>query len=75
MVLILECIVVCFILLVPCVVAIANGTENASFLFEKEVEERVLKIGLITEERLEKNRKRFRFWGLSVMIAFILFAV
>ena len=75
MVLILECIVVCFILLVPCVVAIANGTENAAFLFEKEVEERVLKIGLITEERLEKNRKRFRFWGLSVMIAFILFAV
>jgi hypothetical protein len=75
MVLILECIVVCFILLVPCVAAIANGTENAAFLFEKEVEERVLKIGLITEERLEKNRKRFRFWGLSVMIAFILFAV
>jgi hypothetical protein len=63
MVLILECIVVCFILLVPCVAAIANGTENAAFLFEKEVEERVLKIGLITEERMEKNRKRFRFWG------------
>ena len=28
MVLILECIVVCFILFLPCVVVIANGTED-----------------------------------------------
>ncbi len=38
MVLILECIVVCFILFLPCVVVIANGTEQGAFLYEKDVQ-------------------------------------
>ena len=42
MLLVLECIVICFILLIPCVIAIANGVEQAAFLFEKDVQDRVV---------------------------------
>ncbi len=75
MVLILECIVICFILLVPCVVAIAYGVENAAFLYEKDVQDRVIQMGLITRGKLDRNKKAFKYPALLVMIAFILWAV
>lgn len=75
MVLILECLVICFILLVPCVVAIANGIHNAAFLFERDVQDRVVEMGLVTRERLDRNKKAFKFITLLVMAAFALWAV
>jgi hypothetical protein len=75
MTLVLECIVICFILLVPCVVAIANGVEQAAFLFEKDVQDRVVQMGLVTRERLDRNRKAFKIATLTVMVAFVLWAV
>ena len=75
MILILECLVVCFILFLPCVVAIANGTYNAAFLFEQDVQERVIEMGLITKDRLNRNRRLFKFITLPVLIAFVLWAV
>ena len=42
MTLVLECIVICFILLIPCVIAITNGVEQAAFLFKKDVQDRVV---------------------------------
>lgn len=75
MILFLECVVVCFILLVPCVVAIANGVHNAAFLYEPTVQRRVIEMGLITRKRLDRNRLIFRATALPVLIAFILWAV
>ena len=75
MTLILECIVICFILLVPCVVAIANGVEQAAFLFEKDVQDRVVEMGLVTRERLDRNLKIFKTATLLVMTAFVIWAV
>lgn len=75
MVLILECLIICFILLVPCVVAIANGIHNAAFLFERDVQDRVVEIGLITRERMDRNKKAFKFFTLLVMAAFVIWAV
>ncbi len=46
MVLILECAIICFILLLPCVVSIANGIKQAAFLFEADVQDRVVEMGL-----------------------------
>lgn len=37
MILVLECIVICFIVFLPCVVGIANGINNGAFLFEKDI--------------------------------------
>jgi hypothetical protein len=75
MILFLECLVVCFILFLPCVVAIANGTHNAAFLFEQDVQERVIGMGLITKDKLNRNKKLFKFITLPVLIAFVLWAV
>lgn len=75
MVLILECVIICFILLVPCVIAIANGIHNAAFLFEKDVRDRVVEMGLVTKEELERNRRIFKFATLLVMVAFVIWAV
>ena len=75
MILILECIVICFILLVPCVVAIANGIHNAAFLFEQDVQDRVVEMGLITKEELGRNLRKFKMPMLTVMVAFVLWAV
>lgn len=75
MTLILECIVICFILFLPCVVAIANGIHNAAFLFEKDVQERVVSMGLITEEKIKRNGMLFKIPTLIVMLSFVLFAV
>ena len=75
MTLVLECMVICFILLIPCVVAIANGVEQAAFLFEKDVQDRVVQMGLVTQERLNRNRKTFKLATLTVMVAFVLWAV
>ena len=72
MILILECIVICFILFLPCVVVIANGTHNGAFLFENDVQERVIQMGLITKEEIDRNRKQFKICTMVVMIAFVL---
>ena len=75
MVLILECIVICFILFIPCVIVIANGVHNGAFLFEKDVQERVVQMGLITKEKIARNAKLFKGITLPVMIAFVIWAV
>lgn len=75
MILILECLVVCFILFMPCVIAIANGIHNAAFLFEPDVQGRVIEMGLITKDRMNRNKRLFKFTTLTVMIAFVLWAV
>ena len=75
MVLILECMIICFILLVPCVVAIANGIHNAAFLFERDVQDRVVEMGLVTREHLDRNKKGFKYTTLLIMVAFVIWAV
>ena len=44
---IIEGLVICFILLVACVVGISNGAVNLVFLYEKEVQDKAVETGLI----------------------------
>lgn len=75
MALILECVVVCFILLIACVVSIANGIENAAFLFERDVQDRVVELGLITKERIDRNKKLFKLTTMTALVAFVIWAI
>ena len=68
----IEGLVVCFIVLLCCVIGIANGPEGMAFFYEKEVQEKVVTSGLITKEALDRNLKRFKFIGMVIMFAFIL---
>ena len=55
MLLILEGIVMCFVLLLVCVIGIANGPVGLVLLYEKDVQERVVELGLTTKEKIRKS--------------------
>lgn len=54
MILIIEGIVMCFILLIICVVGIANGPVGLVFFYEQEVKDRVVELGMTTRERIKR---------------------
>jgi len=55
MILIVEGIVMCFVLLLVCVVGIANGPVGLVLLYEKDVQQRVVALGLTTQAKIRKN--------------------
>lgn len=55
MLLIVEGIVMCFVLLIVCVVGIANDPVGLVLLYEKDVQERVVELGLTTKEKIRRN--------------------
>ena len=55
MLVLIEGIVMCFILLIICVVGIANGPVGLVVFYEDDVKKRVVELGLITEERIKRN--------------------
>lgn len=55
MIVILEGIVMCFILLIVCVIGIRNGAVGLVTFYEKDVQDRVVKLGLTTKEKIKKS--------------------
>ena len=55
MILIIEGIVMCFILLIICVVGIANGPVGLVVFYEQEVKDRVVELGITTREKIQKT--------------------
>ena len=72
---IIEGIGACFILLILCVVGISNGAVGAVHLYEKDVQERAIEIGLTTAERIKRNALIFKLAGLIPLLAFIIISV
>lgn len=52
---ILEGLVMCFILLLTCVIAIANGAVGGVALYEDDVQKRVVELGYTTKKRIRRN--------------------
>lgn len=52
---ILEGIVMCFVLLIICVIGIANGPVGLVVFYEQEVKDRVVELGLTTMEKIRKT--------------------
>ena len=55
MLILLEGILMCFILLLVCVIGIANGPVSMVTLYEKDVQQRVVELGLTTKENIRKT--------------------
>lgn len=55
MLVLLEGVVMCFALLIICVVGISNGAVGLVSFYEPEVQERVVELGLTTRERIKRN--------------------
>ena len=53
---VLEGVAMCFILLIICVVGIANGTAGMVFFYEKEVQEKAIELGFTTRETINKRK-------------------
>ena len=52
----LEGIIMCFVLLIICVAGIANGPVGMVFFYEKEVQDKVIELGLTTRETINKRK-------------------
>jgi len=55
MIIVIEGIVMCFLLLITCVIGIANGPIGLVVLYEKDVQDRVVELGYTTREKIRKN--------------------
>lgn len=55
MILLMEGIVMCFILLIYCVIGIANGPVGLVVLYEDDVQDRVVELGLTTKDKIRKS--------------------
>ena len=55
MLVLIEGIVMCFILLITCVIGIANGPVGLVVLYEQDVQDRVVELGLTTKEKINKS--------------------
>ena len=53
---VLEGVAMCFVLLIICVVGIANGPAGMVFFYEKEVQEKAIELGLTTRETINKRK-------------------
>ena len=62
---VLEGFVLCFVLLIICVIGIANGPAGMVFFYEKEVQDKAIELGLTTRETITK-RKRVTFAALLI---------
>ena len=55
MLILIESLAMCFILLLICVVGIANGPVGSVYFYEPEMQERVVELGLTTKEKIKKG--------------------
>ncbi len=55
MIIVLEGVLMCFLLLMVCVIGIANGPAGLVVLYEKDVQERAVELGLTTKERIKRT--------------------
>ena len=55
MLIIMEGVVLCFILLIFCVIGIANGPEKFTVFYEKDVQEKAIKLGYTTKRDIKKQ--------------------
>ena len=55
MMIVMEGVVMCFILLLYCVIGIANGPEKFTVFYEKDVQDKAIKLGYTTKEAIQRQ--------------------
>ena len=72
---IIEGLILGAVLAAFCAVGIRKGAVNMVFLYHQDVQERCIVNGLITREKIKKNRALFKGLGIPVYFAFVLVSV
>ncbi len=68
--LIIESIVMCFALLIVCVVGIANGPAGLVVFYEDDVQQRVIELGYTTRQQIKKS---FKITSLALFVPMFVF--
>ncbi len=55
MIIVIEGLVMCFLLLLVCVIGISNGPVGLVVLYEQDVQDRAMELGLTTKEKIKKS--------------------
>lgn len=63
------------LLFLVCLFGIRNGAVGMVHLYEKEVQERCITLGLTTREKIDRNAKLFKLICLPIYIAYVLIFV
>ena len=71
---IIEGILLGALLVLFCVVGIRNGAVGMVFLYHQDVQDRCVKNGLITQEKIRRNMMLFKSLGIPVYFIFVLFS-
>ncbi|MBQ8935170.1 MAG: hypothetical protein IJ049_02025 [Oscillospiraceae bacterium] len=72
---IMEGCVLAALLYLFCLVGIRNGAVQLVHLYEKDVQDRALELGLITAEKIKKNAVIFKSTGVVIYLAYPLVCV
>ena len=72
---ILEGLLLGLLLAAFCALGIRRGAVDMVFLYHADVQERCVKNGLITRERINRKRRLFKGLGIPVYLAFLLVSV
>lgn len=70
MLILIESMAMCFILLIICVIGIANGPVGSVYFYEPEVQEKVVELGLTTKEKIKKG---YTIAGIALFVPILLF--
>lgn len=70
MLLVIEGLAMCFILLMICVVGIANGPVGCVYFYEANVQERVVELGLTTKAKIKKD---YALAGVLLFVPILVF--
>ena len=70
MLIFIESLAMCFILLIICVIGIANGPVGSVYFYEPQVQERVVELGLTTKEKIKKG---YAIAGTCLFVPILLF--
>ena len=75
MLIIFEGLVCCLLVLLSCVIGIANGPVNMVFFYDKAVQDRVVENGLTSKEKIKRNYSRFGLYGILPYFVFVVASV
>ena len=74
-IIIIEGIFLGLILVLYCAASIRNGSINMVFLYHQDVQERCVKLGLISDMQIKKNKKIFTVIFIPLFFILVLFIV
>ena len=72
---IIEGVILSICLYLVCALGIRNGAVNMVYLYEKDVQDRVVEMGLTTKEKIQTSSKRFKIFGLLFYFGYTIISV